>query len=418
MRVFHRIFLVLLFLTLGCGDDAEPAAANDADGGRIGSDERPDAGESTAPGLGDGEIAGSGASGGAPVAPMPAAPASDDAAGGAAGSGATRGTFAGDGDGDGDAPVEGDFAADSDAGVDDWQPSAGLLTAGAWDDNLNFDRFLGYRTEFHDSLPGALPIDAEEHESAHDRWSQPREANTTLDVALVIDTTGSMTDEIAYLQTEFDALSQAIEDAYPDSAQRWSLIVYRDETDDYVVRWFDFRDSAGEFREKLEMQGAAGGGDFPEAPDQALETMNQLQWRAGEDTARLVFWVADAPHHADNAGRLADALRASAGQDIHIYPVASSGVDELTELSMRSAAQLTGGRYLFLTDDSGVGGAHKEPTIPCYFVTQLDDAILRMVDIEMSGDHREPDASEVIRTGGNPQDGACTLESGEQLQSF
>ena len=50
---------------------------------------------------------------------------------------------------------------------------------------------------------------------------------------------------------------------------------------------------------------------------------------------------------------------------------------------MRSAAQLTGGRYLFLTDDSGVGGEHKEPNIPCYFVTRLDHAILRMVDIEM-----------------------------------
>ncbi len=63
-------------------------------------------------------------------------------------------------------------------------------------------------------------------------------------------------------------------------------------------------------------------------------------------------------------------MRAARSLDVHIYPVASSGVDELTELTMRSAAQLTGGRYLFLTDDSGVGGAHMEPSIPCYFVTK------------------------------------------------
>jgi hypothetical protein len=128
--------------------------------------------------------------------------------------------------------------------------------------------------------------------------------------------------------------------------------------------------------------------------------------------------VADAPHHGDNAGAMSDAIRGARELDIHVYPVASSGVDDLVELSMRSSAQLTGGRYLFLTDDSGIGGAHKEPTIPCYFVTKLDDAILRMVDIEMTGAYREPDASEIIRTGGDPQDGACTLESGDEVLAF
>jgi hypothetical protein len=98
--------------------------------------------------------------------------------------------------------------------------------------------------------------------------------------------------------------------------------------------------------------------------------------------------------------------------------VASSGVDELTELTMRSAAQLTGGRYLFLTDDSGVGGEHKEPSIPCYFVTQLDAAILRMVDIEMTGVYREPTAAELVRAGGDPQEGACELQSGQTVFVF
>jgi hypothetical protein len=115
---------------------------------------------------------------------------------------------------------------------------------------------------------------------------------------------------------------------------------------------------------------------------------------------------------------MADSIRSNAALDVHVYPVASSGIDEITELTMRSAAQLTGGRYLFLTNDSGIGGDHKEPTIPCYFVTRLDDAILRMVDIELSGEYREPAEDEILRTGGNPQDGACTLESGSVLQAF
>jgi hypothetical protein len=237
-------------------------------------------------------------------------------------------------------------------------------------------------------------------------------------VALVIDTTGSMSDEIRYLQTEFLALSRAIEADYPDATQRWALVVYRDQGDAYVTRWFDFREDLEDFRTKLSEQSADGGGDFPEAPDAALETMAQLDWRDDENTARLAFWVADAPHHDDRAAAMAEALRASRKLGVHIYPVASSGIDEFTELGMRSAAQFTGGRYLFLTNDSGVGGDHKEPSIPCYFVTRLDHAILRMVRIELSGEYSEPSSEQIVRKGGNPQAGSCKLESGATVVVF
>ena len=103
---------------------------------------------------------------------------------------------------------------------------------------------------------------------------------------------------------------------------------------------------------------------------------------------------------------------------MHIYPVASSGIDTFTEATMRASAQLTGGRYLFLTDDSGVGGEHLEPTLPCYFVTLLSDALLRMVDIELSGVYVEPDADQIIRTGGDPSGGICTLDGGEEVRIF
>ena len=214
------------------------------------------------------------------------------------------------------------------------------------------------------------------------------------------------------------APSRAIQSEYPDAAQRWALVVYRDIGDVYVARSFDFTDDVEAFRSKLSAQFADGGGDYPEAPDAALAAMAQLDWREGEATSRLSFWVADAPHHDDKAADLAEALRDARSLDVHIYPVASSGVDEFTELAMRSAAQFTGGRYVFLTNDSGVGGAHKEPSIPCYFVTRLDQAILRMVSIELSGTYSEPSADEVIRRGGNPQSGSCQLESGDTVAVF
>ena len=294
----------------------------------------------------------------------------------------------------------------------------GTLTAGTWDDNRNLDRFLSYREQLHQqNTPGLLGFSASEHEAAHSAFAQPT-PHATLDVSLVIDTTGSMGDELGYLQTEFIAISSAIEAKYPNAEQRWSLVLYKDEGDQYVSRWFDFRSDAQDFRGHLAEQSASGGGDFPEAPDAAFEVMNQLSWRGGPDTARLAFWVADAPHHAENAATLEAGIEAAEAQGIHIYPVASSGIDELTELTMRSAAQLTGGRYLFLTDDSGVGNSHKEPSIPCYFVTKLDSAILRMVDVEMTGEYREPTADELVRASGDPQDGTCTLQSGQPAFAF
>jgi hypothetical protein len=298
-------------------------------------------------------------------------------------------------------------------------PSPGTLTAGAWDDNRNYDFFAAYRAAMkRTGIAGLLPFSEDEYTDAFESFMGQLSSRETLDVSLVIDTTGSMGDEMLYLRTEFLALTSSISEKYPNAEQRWSLVVYRDQGDLYVVRSVDFTSDLQAFQGTLAEQRADGGGDLPEAPEAALAAAAELEWRTDGATARLAFWIADAPHHSQNAFAMADAIRAVRDAGVHLYPVASSGVDELSEHSMRSAAQLTGGRYLFLTDDSGVGGAHKEPTIPCYFVTRLDHAILRMVDIELSGAYREPDAAEIIRTGGNPQDGSCALASGEIVFAY
>ena len=314
---------------------------------------------------------------------------------------------------------EGDTAGPGSSGSGSGTAEPGTLTAGAWDDNRNFERFTELRQEMIDSgASGVVPFTEEEHAAAQARFGGARPAHTTLDVALVIDTTGSMGDEIRYLQAELRDIATRVHAAYPGASARWALVLYRVSGDEYVVRTFDFEANVDTFRANLAAQSADGGGDYPEASHAALLAMANLAWREGASTARLAFWVADAPHHAEVASEQAMAVRSAADLDVHIYPVASSGIDLVTEHSMRASAQLTGGRYLFLTDDSGVGGSHLEPSIPCYFVTRLNDAMLRMVDMEMSGEYREPEAASILRTGGDPTDGACTLESGETVLIF
>jgi hypothetical protein len=51
-------------------------------------------------------------------------------------------------------------------------------------------------------------------------------------------------------------------------------------------------------------------------------------------------------------------------------------------------------------------------------VTKLDSAIVRMIDIELSGEYREPAGDEIIREGGDPQDRACELESGQTVEAY
>jgi len=244
-----------------------------------------------------------------------------------------------------------------------------------------------------------------------------RPAVPALDLAFVVDTTGSMDDELSYLQTELDDIVSGIATQFPGISQRWGLVVYRDQGDAYVVRPFDFTSDLATFRQNLAAQSADGGGDEPEAVDQALAAANQLSWRAGA-VARVQFWIADAPHHLGREAAVVSALHGAVAKGVHIYPVAASGISDLGEFTMRTAAEVTGGRYLFLTDDSGIGGSHEEPHIPCYYVTTLESAMRRMVATELTGAYVAPTASEIIRTGGDPQSQLCTLSDGGTVTAW
>jgi hypothetical protein len=242
-------------------------------------------------------------------------------------------------------------------------------------------------------------------------------AAQALDVALVIDTTGSMGDELEYLKVEVRSISDRVARDFPGVAQRWALILYRDVGDEYVVRSFDFTASLATFQSQIATQVAGGGGDYPEAPDQALARLTTLGWGQSA-SARMAFWIADAPHHTGREGRMVTEMLTAQGMGIRLYPVAASGTNDLLEYAMRTAAQVTGGRYLFLTDDSQVGNGHKEPTIPCYNVTTLDKAMVRMIGMELSGVDIPVAGSDVIRTGGNPTDGRCTLADGQVVTAL
>jgi hypothetical protein len=288
-------------------------------------------------------------------------------------------------------------------------PQPGQLTAGVWDDNLNYDFFKQYLSTQQAALGGSM-FTVAERDAAHDRSLLPRSAKTELDVAIVLDTTSSMGDEITYLQTEFESIATTIKTKFPQTTPRFGLVVYRDHVDTYLTKSVEFTTDVDAFRASLAAQSANGGGDIPEAVPEGLTAGDGLGWRTADNVARVMFWVADAPQHPGEEQNVNVAVGSALQKGIHVYPVGASGVDNDAELAMRQTAQITGGRYLFLTDDSGIGNAHAEPHIPCYVVTALHGAMARMVQTEMLGTRAEPVASEILRTVGAPVDGKCTLQ--------
>jgi hypothetical protein len=206
-----------------------------------------------------------------------------------------------------------------------------------------------------------------------------------LDLALIIDTTGSMGDELAYLKVEIDNIAARINRLFPDVDQRYALILYRDNGDEYVTRTFDFTGSINEFRTQLSRQQAAGGGDYPEAMQEALQQSTKLTWREGS-AARVAFLVGDAPPHAQHIDRTLDAVMNLRKKEVTLFPIAASGARDEAEYVMRVSAFLTQGQYLFLTDHSSVGNPHAKPTAPKYNVERLDQLMVRMVATELAGE--------------------------------
>jgi hypothetical protein len=299
-------------------------------------------------------------------------------------------------------------------------PQSGQLTAGIWDDNRNFEFWKPYQVRFTESHGNDFAMfSRQELESARAEANAQHEARTELDVQLVLDTTGSMGDELRYLQSEFDSIATQVRTRFPNVTPRWSLVLYRDHGDEYVARPFDFTTDTNRFRQNLRAQSAGGGGDIPEAVVEGLATGLKQQWRGNANVAKIVFWVADAPAHPGEGQKLAAVIRDAKKKGVHVYPLASSDADDAAEYQMRSAAQMTSGRYVFLTNDSGIGNAHAEPHIPCYNVSRLDHAIVRMISVEMSGRFVEADGKQVIRSVGKPnKEGKCQLSSGLLVASY
>lgn len=201
----------------------------------------------------------------------------------------------------------------------------------------------------------------------------------SLDLMIMCDTTGSMGDELEYLVCELEDVVTRIRSENANVPTRISVNFYRDEGDEYVVREYPFTTDLAAAVTAISEQTADGGGDTPEAVHTALKSAVSHNW--DEDSVKVMFLVLDAPPHGDVQiiDETVKHVGEAAEKGIRIVPVAASGVDKSCEYLLRSMALKTGGTYTFLTNDSGIGYDHIEPTIGSYDVEKLNDMMVRIV---------------------------------------
>ena len=210
-----------------------------------------------------------------------------------------------------------------------------------------------------------------------------------LDLVFLVDATGSMGDEIAKLKSSMRAVAQQISQLPGQPDICYGLVAYRDRGDVFLTRAHDFTDDLGAFQQALARVQAEGGGDTPEALNEALhETVHRLDWRV--DAARMVVLVADAPPHLDYGGPQYDRdMQAALAKGIKLFAVGASGLDPVGEYIYRQMAQYTAGRFVFLTYKDGADPASGPGTqtghdVGQYSVQTLDKLIVRLVGDEMA----------------------------------
>ena len=210
-----------------------------------------------------------------------------------------------------------------------------------------------------------------------------------LDVHFVLDATGSMGDEIARLRDNMTSVATQIA-ALPSAPDvRFGMTVYRDEGDLFVTRTFDLTGDLDAFLAALADVQADGGGDYPEALDEALaDALEKPEWRR-DGAVELMFVVADAPPQVGRNVQqpyTATAI-AAAERGVKIFPVAASGTDDQAEYVMRELAFVTGGRFVFLSYGAGgstATGDVTDITADDYDELPLDALVVRLVQDELS----------------------------------
>ncbi len=223
------------------------------------------------------------------------------------------------------------------------------------------------------------------HQKMDQTIQLPVECETTsepleLDIMFVVDATGSMSDEIAYLKAELTDVVEQVAKSDENLEIRVGSVFYKDKWDDFLTAKTDLSTDVSATISFMEEQLIGGGADFPEAVEAGLGVALAQDWNE-KAINRIIFLLLDAPPHynPEVLAKLQNQVAEAAALGIKLIPITASGIDRETEYLMKQLAMMTNGTYVFLTDDSGIGEQHLTHAIPDYDVEKLNALIVRLI---------------------------------------
>jgi hypothetical protein len=220
----------------------------------------------------------------------------------------------------------------------------------------------------------------------------------TIDVAFILDTTGSMSEEIQAVKSTVQKVTASLDGS--DVRVRIGMVAYKDRGDEYVTKIYPMTTALGAFQGEVASIYASGGGDMPESVNEGIHVaLNGLQWNP-DALAQFAFLIGDAPPHLDYAQDFdyATDMKTAAHRGVQIFTVAASGMDDLGQVVWRQVAEYTNATNLFVLrggagpQSTGAG----DPKSSCggtqtqYTSGQLDVLILHKIRQELAGIDRDP----------------------------
>lgn len=183
-----------------------------------------------------------------------------------------------------------------------------------------------------------------------------------IEVVFVLDTTGSMSGLLHAAQEKIWSIASTLAQARQAPEIAMGLVAYRDRGDAYVTQVVDLSSDLDSMYAKLMDFRAAGGGDAPEAVNEALEAaIQRISWSLDRNAYKVVFLVGDAPPHMDYQDdvKYPEVVAAARAQGIVVNTIQCGSMRD-TVVPWQHIASLGGGRY-FTVEQSGSAIAIETP---------------------------------------------------------
>jgi uncharacterized protein YegL len=212
-------------------------------------------------------------------------------------------------------------------------------------------------------------------------------ANIPLDIVFILDTTGSMGEEIEQLRNSIEIINLNLS-LITKSPIRYGLVLYRDKDDEYITREVAFTSNLEKFKQELSTVVAKGGGDKPEDLQTALKVaIKDLKWNP--DALKVGFIITDAGPHLDYKQEYTyvNAVKDATTAGIKLFSVGAGGLDINGEYVLRQISQYTDAKYIYLArkegDHASPGESEHHEGAATHF-DRLETIVLRFTKEELN----------------------------------